>query len=500
MTDAAINQFTNFFFHLCVRYVQMDLNDEISKYVCVPCADKIVEFYEFHSMYLESERKFREMLSAKDETSLSSLMPFIKDDYECSAEQKAMCDGDTPEMFKWFCNKCPARYRTRHHLRQHKRNHRKKAETPDESYIKLEPTSNWVDILAASKIVPDDKDMIQPEVILSIADDDANKKLIMKIQQQAKVWRCSKCLLDFQTRSQLREHRKGHRDEVTVRQEPIYGDIFQIEMNKPHKLANDKNIANPIEMLAAEEPGQIFDSHVIAKWKCRECSKSFKARDFLRKHKQLHRRMHRSQKAFSGVVADSISAQEKWLCHLCLSPFATRNQLREHKQEHRQPKKSDENTTAIANNKIMDDIHQSAHATTASHANDKLCNLSAHNRDIPNEGKTYKCKHCDQIFNFQHHLKSHMNGNDASHCSHFLPAFYDSSNAKQQNAKPFHGNQTQYACKICSKQFNCNENLIMHMVTHNQQYPHQCENCGAGFFRKFKLRQHMEKCDIKSIK
>lgn len=494
-----------------ILFMQMDPNDEISKNICVPCADKIVEFHEFQSMYLESDRKFREMLSAKDETSLSSLMPFIKDDYECNAEQKSMCDGDSPEVFKWFCNKCPARYRTRHHLRQHKRNHRKKTETHDQGYIKLEPTGNWMDILAASKILPDDKDIIQPEVILSIADEVANKKMIMKIEQQAKVWRCSSCLLDFQTRRQLREHRKGHRDELIVKMESIDSEVFQLETDKQQNSTNGNNNENPAEIHATEEPGQIFDSNIITKWKCRECSKAFKARDFLRKHKQYHRQMHRNQKTSNGDVIDIISVQEKWLCHLCLSPFTTRNQLREHKQAHRQAKKQDENVTANVNIKNIDDIgdHVEDHNN---HKIEKhfckmcgicfssLSNLNTHNRDVHRNGKKYKCKHCNQIFNYRPHLKSHINGNDTSECSHFLQAFYDSSNAKQHTMNPVQGIEAKYVCKICSKKFNRNDNLMMHMVTHTQQYPHQCKHCGIGFIRKYRLRQHMEKCEIKLFK
>lgn len=454
----------------------------MSKNVCVPCADKIVSFYEFYTMYLESDRKLREMVAAKNEPSLSTLMPFIKDEFE-GGTQKPF-DGDS-QVFTWVCNKCPARYRTRQHLRQHKRIHRKRFDG-DDGYVKLEQSDNWMGMLSSGKTTGDEKEITnyQPEVILSIADDDPTKKLLIKVD---KVWRCSKCLADFQTRRQLREHRRSHRlEELTKR-----GTANEHGALITHQIKVESTVQNPCSqnnslILAGNEQGEIIDNNELSKWKCRVCLKTFKTRDFLRKHKQIHRN---NKSKLDATFKHAESEQDKWLCHLCLSPFATRNQLREHKQEHRNQKKADESGEFTIDTNVNMAKFSCDYCNLLFNSNEEMTNhMESHNSIIKSEEsnvqQSFKCQECGRLFNDQYHWKLHMKRHDAERRT------TNSTRTILANERI----DLKFVCQVCSKGFTRNDNLKAHMYTHTQQYPHRCNYCGAGFVRRYKLRNHEEKC------
>lgn len=484
--------------------------------MCVSCADKIIEFYEFHSMYLESDRKLRDMLAVKNEPTISSLMPFIKDEFE---DGVLTTDGGLDE-FKWCCNKCPERYRTRQHLRQHKHTHRKRSEGQQYNGgdIKLELNDHWMEELSDAKTEDDRKVMetYQPEVILSVADEDLSKS--NRRGQAAKVWRCSKCFMDFETRSQLREHRRMHR-QIGALQE------LRVEKvkNEPKTITDTVwEASTKIEVLF-EEPGEIIDNSMSTKWKCRECSKCFKSRDYLRKHRQYERKL-RVIKKEDLTKRPVVTDQEKWVCHVCLSPFLTRTQLREHKRTHRLPKQhcNARHANTEPRKYICDlcgkscsskrHIHHHLEAHNKLKTKSKvLCNVSEiwlssthrfkidHQVEHERNERKYQCHQCDLTFSSAHHLKTHEKRHKGAsavqpYTSSLCPkTFFESSNARKlMRSVPI--NDKKYVCNICSASFNRNGNLTVHMYTHNHLYPHQCDRCGAGFIRKYKLKQHYEKC------
>lgn len=424
-------------------------------------------------MYLESDRKLREMLTSKNEPNLSSLMPFIKDDYvdAAGASQKAHTDeiaGDgNRDGPKWLCNKCPASYRTRQDLRLHKRNHRKKIGSDE--YVKMEPTDNgqWMQAMpaapSASKPVGvKEMPSYQPEVILSIAED--NKKMIMKVRPQPKVWRCNKCLIDFPTRRQLREHRRSHRDVPApiVKSEPsgsMAAPVVAIEFNKASYMSqttSGNQARNP-----SSRPTVV---KLERKWICHECRESFTTRQFLRKHKQMHRMSKTGNVALSPQKR-APTEEKKWICNLCHSIFTTRDLLRKHKQENHQarpkpPLQSNGNVATagfvceycgkqfVSNELKLQ--HMEVHSVGVNSIEQKYyCNacgiwlasshnLSEHNRVVHqqrNDEKQYK---------YQHQLKTHMNrpdnGRPYVYPNNGPKTFYDRSNGRD-HMKPMHINE-----------------------------------------------------------
>lgn len=315
----------------------------MSKNVCVACADKIIGFYDFHSMYLESDRKLRDMLAAKNEPTISSLMPFIKDEYEtfnnysgnmqmpianeyyndkgAAIPMDAAYNSGDGDAYKWKCSKCPARFKTRQLLRTHRKIHGKFVK--DEKPRMPLPNSNNQHSAGRNINVPAVPGTAGGPI------------------------------------------QSGHSSNHHVQQSPAPG-LHQVQ-NKPvhmpiNKDVDDKDTGEVMPL------GPNFDASSVSKWKCNKCQKLFKTRAYLRKHRRNHGDQQPNQSmnqsapvhqnppqnnvyvssgggggAVPGVSGNigstgGVIQGDKWICNQCTARFSTQNLLREHKKLHRKVK------------------------------------------------------------------------------------------------------------------------------------------------------------------
>lgn len=273
---------------------------------------------------MESDRKLRDMLASKNEPSISSLMPFIKDEYEnfnsysgnmqmpvaneyyndksTAMPIDAAYNSGDGDAYKWKCSKCPARFKTRQLLRTHRKIH--------------------------GKFVKDDK----PRMPLN---NSSNHSAVRSVNVPVGHGVSSGGPIP-----------SGHGPNLQVQQSA--GPTLHQVQNKPIHMPINKDIDD-------KDTGEImghgpsYDASSTTKWKCNKCQKHFKTRAYLRKHRRNHGDQQHTNPAqnnlyggsvssagpsLSGIVGASSGDNDKWLCNQCTGRFATQNLLREHKKMH----------------------------------------------------------------------------------------------------------------------------------------------------------------------
>ncbi|XP_013163797.1 PREDICTED: zinc finger and BTB domain-containing protein 41-like [Papilio xuthus] len=109
---------------------------------------------------------------------------------------------------------------------------------------------------------------------------------------------------------------------------------------------------------------------------------------------------------------------------------------------------------------------------------------------------TYKCNHCDKVFNTLVKMKFHINYThnnstryitNCPYCELSFTSYY------QRNRHLFsEHNSSNYKCNICDKTFILKSKLTSHIKqNHLMERDHICTICGKGFFIKRFLNDHM---------
>ena len=96
----------------------------------------------------------------------------------------------------------------------------------------------------------------------------------------------------------------------------------------------------------------------------------------------------------------------------------------------------------------------------------------------------YQCPKCPNSFNFETHLKVHLEKHSLPHrepdmfCDHCELTFNNRSALNyhmQKHVKP------SYQCTKCTKSFQSEFGLKYHLKIHNNEAHHLCHDCGKVF-------------------
>ena len=181
-------------------------------------------------------------------------------------------------------------------------------------------------------------------------------------------------------------------------EEEITGDISSGKIVKPLSVES----IHPVDISTIqreEEPGVIQESSVIVEIQCQYCDKSFRYKHEFVKHAKWH------------------STVRPYRCERCPMRFKDKDSLENHNRDH------------------------------------PYCHLT--------------CRFCKRVFANLNELKEHV---------------------------VKHVGKTPYECTTCGKKYTVNKTLRAHIMTHTGERPFKCEKCGKTFTASGAARVHSKNC------
>lgn len=275
----------------------------------------------------------------------------------------------------------------------------------------LEQKPNAVDLIDQQQGVY--RSMFEQTIEAIKAEDVAANEIDSKLPAPDPIavkWKCSQCSSVFETRYQLRIHRKCHLMKQSTSKTlspntPTHCTICFDKFPSQRMLDDHKKTKHP-----KEHTGRKFFANPIDGYECDICSKRFNSRNKIRQH----------------LVTHINEGRRKFLCVACGNQFCSKFGLTQH--------------------------------------------ISA----IHDKEQRFECTKCNRRFAHKHNLKTHLNRHNGIRpykCTCCDKTFYDSSTLNV-HTKSVHSGTNAYICSICSKGFNRNGNLKIHMVkTHHIQHP-----------------------------
>lgn len=424
-----------------------------------------MEFYDFRLMYIESDKKLRDMLAKKSGNKTPIKKELIIDDViyiddnwndDVASDDIASADlsvdvskdGMDPEgdpNWRWKCTTCFATFEKRKLLRNHRREHKN-----DQTFVKLEKTTTpdvsfnqiWIDENPLhNSILHDDLDLdlVQPTKKSKQTHVTPTTAIDLDLR-----WYCKECSARFRTRQLLYDHRKIHKEEKVMTSTSSSSFVGVTETISALDLVECVTIIDSGS--DNEEKAILNDSmdSVQLRWSCKKCPKRFRARTQLREHMRDHRRDFDLKKQAliksiqekkiitrPAVVATaestaaafddddflpdwlqpSGSTSDRWKCKRCPLSFETRRLLQLHNASHRTKPETEDyitlnNADEDATEDANDDEIQSKIESKKEIIDVKNENVSSSQETI---GFRWKCSRCNEVFEFRKYLRLHRN-------------------------------------------------------------------------------------------
>ncbi len=277
-----------------------------------------------------------------------------------------------------------------------------------------------------------------PRVKCQLCDKDFSDKSHLKdhltyVHAENKWTSCPKCNKRITIRN-LNRHIRSH-DDSRIHQCEICQKLFK-DMSTLHK---HKNSVHATER----------------KFKCVNCSASFKCRNSLGAHKKIH----------LGIKAHS--------CQICGKSFMTSVKVRRHMVSH----SSDKDFECSKCKKKFN----------------LKGNLNAHLRRHEITRKSFQCDECKNSFLTNHdlwrHKILHKSPNILYKCSTCMEGFRTRETLKAHSV--IHASRKDHPCTICKASFSRKSELQRHTLRHSNQKPRKCEKCQETFRNRRTLKNHM---------
>lgn len=224
-------------------------------------------------------------------------------------------------------------------------------------------------------------------------------------------------------------------------------------------------------------------------FKCIECKQSFKTKEELDSHEELHGDNEfpcdtctlSFKRAFDYAVHSREHAGLKhFKCPMCAFETSSRSSVHIHIKHHEKDYKyhcelCDRGFLSVAVYKE----HVEAHSGV----------------------KRYKCDICNKTFLYNRYLKVHrklnhkkiLEGVEEINECHVCNRRFSFSKSLIRHLSKIHGigKDNSVDCPVCLKKISNPYNLKMHMRTHTGEKPYVCEICGKPFSKKVYLRRHL---------
>lgn len=500
----------------------MEPNDNLGTNVCKKCAEHIITCYEFRIMCIESDRRLHQMLQ-NHETNGEMPMDLLT---EIKLEPSSLLSdainqlGDENVEWKWKCNKCPSGFSKRSELRDHKRLHRTDKETTSFNEIWLNDTpshnepmpfdtlpNNSLPLDAVSSLNDTNFDDDYAPIVDLSSLVEIDVKPVSTLNSgvaQARRWKCTKCSLRFETRKNLRQHRRKHR----------------VEEEEGRTKDHEKLGSDPVLMVSNDD-GISQDE---TQWKCKKCSTYFKTRRFLRTHGQIHRTRKSVADSVSGdsnensvqkseltandsliiemhppkkvTVTKADDASDRWICSYCSKRFETRKLLRKHRQSHAMaiqtkdtcvPGESNRWRCNVCGKDFAKRSLMRQHRREMKHG--RIYRMA--HKDFNDEADEYTCEICTKTFDEKQKIRSHMRIHSRKHLCNVCGLWISSTYNFNAHYRTVHMGEELFPCTQCDLRFRSKQTLKSHLNRHNGIKPFICELCNRSFFNKSELNTHV---------
>jgi hypothetical protein len=223
---------------------------------------------------------------------------------------------------------------------------------------------------------------------------------------------------------------------------------------------------------------------------CDDCGKSFKDKS----HLSVHIFVHTSEKPFA--------------CQQCEKGYKREKDLERHQQMHQGPTMTcilcsfQCQGKQIYRRHLMN-VHQGKHECKEC---GKKCVsksiLEKHNRKHTGE-KPFVCEHCKVAFAQPGGLKSHKQALHTKQEKNFIcdqcPISFRTIFLLRNHSKSVHGQERNYQCTACGKDYKTASHLKQHMEIHSGLTV-QCESCPKTFACKENYRKHLSREHAKTKK
>ncbi|KAI8426413.1 hypothetical protein MSG28_005256 [Choristoneura fumiferana] len=220
----------------------------------------------------------------------------------------------------------------------------------------------------------------------------------------------------------------------------------------------------------------------LSRFDCDYCRKSFNTKSSLRRHINMHLNVKPFECRYCHMKFGQCCnwrshmknvhpklKREKYICRKCRKPFLLKENLTLHLAAHI---KKENSHKCVFCNKLF-----STHLL-----------LSQHEKQHMNLGR-YKCSICTKSYDshsrFSLHVKSHLEVKDLS-CQYCGKQFLRPSSIKR-HIQICHGG-IRVQCPVCKKKLK--GHLTEHMRTHENERPHECQECGQRFTQSTQLNVH----------
>ena len=308
---------------------------------------------------------------------------------------------------------------------------------------------------------------------------------IKTVHTTSRAYLCEDCGSDFKNPASLRHHRIRKHQPSNNKKEcpecqkmiPVYSMSKHMHTHKaysihcPHCDKMFKNSSTLKQHLRIHEDQR--------QYKCDECGVGFNRRDGLRLHLKVHQK------------SDSRGLKE-CSCQICGEKFPNHSTLVIHRNR---THKDGRNYTCHICNRSMISV-RSLEWHLANIHNETMPGVVRDDSSIDVETKRVSCYHCNKTFKTEMILRTHIKNShvqkEPMKCLDCELTFTSEVRLKHHMMITHNRIEGTLECPHCPKRFVNQLRLKTHMISHSDERPYTCDECGFMLKTKIQLIKHKQ--------